>query len=105
MLFRSMLTEALNEELRGSGISLTVLCPGITRTDLVAELPLEELPEMLVQSPEYVAQAGIEALFAQEVVCVPGRLNQAALAAAKLPPRPVLRALGGLFQRWTQQGT
>jgi short-subunit dehydrogenase len=100
-----MLTEALNEELRGSGISLTVLCPGITRTDLVAELPLEELPEMLVQSPEYVAQAGIEALFAQEVVCVPGRLNQAALAAAKLPPRPVLRALGGLFQRWTQQGT
>jgi len=99
-----MLTEALNEELRGSGISLTALCPGITRTALVAELPLDELPEALVLSPEYVARAGIEALFSQEVVCVPGRLNQAALAAAKLPPRPVLRALGGLFQRWTQQG-
>ena len=39
-----LLTEALSEELRGSGVSLTALCPGVTRTELVAELPLEDLP-------------------------------------------------------------
>ena len=43
-------------------------------------------------------------MFNQEVVCVPGRLNQAALAASKIPPRPVMRALGGLFQKWSNQG-
>ena len=98
-----LLTEALSEELRGSGISLTALCPGVTRTELVAELPLEDLPEQLVKSPDYVARAGLKAMFNQEVVCVPGRLNQAALAASKIPPRPVMRALGGLFQKWSNQ--
>ena len=46
-----LLTEALSEELRGTGVSLTALCPGVTRTELVAELPLEDLPEQLVKSP------------------------------------------------------
>ena len=98
-----LLTEALSEELRGSGVSLTALCPGVTRTELVAELPLEDLPEQLVKSPDYVARCGLEAMFNQQVVCVPGRLNQAALAASKIPPRPVMRALGGLFQKWSNQ--
>lgn len=94
-------TEALSEELRGTGVTLTALCPGITDTEMTRGL-LEQnsaLPTAMVGTPEDVAAAGIEALFARRVISVPGLANQAAVELARLHPRKVVRNLAGLAAR------
>lgn len=93
-------TESLNEELRGTGVTLTALCPGLTRTGMTDHLTSRlNLPEALVAEPDAVAITGIDALLAREVISVPGVLNQAAVAALKHQPRALTRGLSGLIAR------
>lgn len=90
------LTEALAEELRGTGVTVTAVCPGLTRTDMTAGSPL---PEFLSQSAAEVAEAAYAACVAGDVVHVPGTHNAAAAVATRLQPRWLVRALGGIVGR------
>ena len=94
-------TEALSEELRDTGVTLTALCPGITDTEMTRDLreQMPGLPGAAVGTPEDVAAAGIEALFARRVISVPGLANQAAVELARLNPRGVVRNLAGFAAR------
>lgn len=94
------LTESLSEELRGTGVSATVLCPGFTRTDMVMSFEGFELPPFIMASPEEVAREGYDALMAREVIRVPGIANQAAVLWSKYQPRWLVRGLGGLVARF-----
>lgn len=93
------LTESLSEELRGTGVSVSALCPGLTRTKMVDSLGAQNSPPFLVSSAEDVAKEGYDALMAREVIRIPGLANQAAVTWAQHQPRWLIRGLGGLFSR------
>jgi short-subunit dehydrogenase len=94
------LSESMSEELRGTGVSVTALCPGLTKTALLDEVQGFDVPMGIASSPADVAREGYEALMAKEVIRVPGIANQAALAWAKHQPRWVVRGIGGLMARF-----
>jgi len=64
--FVSSFTEAVSAELAGTGVSCTALCPGPVATEFGEEAGAGEaesnLPGFLVQQPDEVARAGIEAM-------------------------------------------
>ena len=94
------LTESLSEETRGSGVSVTALCPGLTKTDMAEDLQGKDLPPFLMSTPESVAREGYEALMSREVIRIPGVTNQAAVTWAKHQPRWLVRGIGGLLARF-----
>lgn len=72
---------ALAEELRGSGVAVTALCPGATETNFIREAKVEDialfnLPGMSVMSPEAVARSGYRALRQGRRVVVTGLNNR-----------------------------
>jgi uncharacterized protein len=98
------LTESLAEELRGSGVTATALCPGITATHMLtqaveANALLARLPQALIGDVGEVAAEGYRACLAGEVICVPGAMNRAATLAARAAPKWLLRRVAGAFGR------
>jgi short-subunit dehydrogenase len=100
------LTEALSEELKGSGVTVTALCPGITDTDMASEIQAgsaaaASLPKQLVSDPADVAAEGYKALMAGRVILVPGLPNQITAAWSQVTPRWLTRYVTGLAVRRT----
>jgi uncharacterized protein len=89
------LTEALSEELRGTGVTATALCPGLTDTAMVRKSQLGKgFPTALIMSPEDVAELACAACLKGETICVPGRANRLLAGGAQLLPRTIVRGLG-----------
>ena len=98
------LTEALSEELKGSGVTVTALCPGVTDTDMASDIQAgasTKLPKQLVSDPADVAAEGVKALMAGQVVVVPGFPNQITAAWAQVTPRWLTRYVAGFAARRT----
>jgi len=101
------LSEALAEELRGTGVSVTALCPGITRTLMFEQVreknPLaREVPDFLLSDVGDVAAQGVAGCLEGKVIVIPGRLNQNLATLAQLYPRWVpRRVLGWIARRST----
>lgn len=98
------LTESLSEELRGSGVTVTALCPGITATNMLsaataANEQLGRLPGFLIGNVDQVAREGFEACMRGDVICVPGVLNRAASVASRSTPKWLLRRISGMVAR------
>ncbi|HSS24525.1 MAG TPA: SDR family oxidoreductase [Mycobacterium sp.] len=89
-------THSLRGELRGTGVSATVLCPGPVDTGFgeAAGFSKEEaesaLPRVMWVPAEKVAQAGIDGLAAGKAVVVPGRVNRVASAFFRVAPPELL---------------
>ena len=99
-------TEALSEELRGSGVKVCAVCPGMTDTDMVTEIKAgsaaaAKLPKQLVSDPTDVAEQAYRALMSGQVVLVPGLPNQITAAWAQVTPRWLTRYVTGLAARRT----
>ena len=79
---------ALAEELQGSGVTVTALCPGATRTEFQQRAGMEDvrLLRFGVLDAERVAEIGYRALMAGKRVVVPGLLNKVQVLAARLLP-------------------
>jgi hypothetical protein len=97
------LSEALVEELRGTGVTVTALCPGITATEGVARARrtssvVGAVPDLAVSDEAEVALHGFRACMAGEPVCVPGALNKVA-TSVNFVPRTVARWVGGAVIR------
>lgn len=105
------LSEALGVELRGSGVKVTALCPGVTDTAMVADIKsgsaaAARLPSGLISDPRDVARQAYKALLAGRAVLVPGLPNQVTAAWAQVTPRWLMRSLSGFAARgadWLQQ--
>jgi uncharacterized protein len=98
------LTESLSEELRGSGVCVTALCPGITATGMLdqaveANPQVSRIPGLLIGDVNDVARQGFEACMKGDVICVPGVVNQAAMLASRSTPKWLLRRIAGLLGR------
>lgn len=83
------LSEALAEETRGSGVTVTALCPGPTRTEFFARASMREstLARRAVMDAATVAAAGYAGMRRGERVVVPGLANRALGAVVRLSPR------------------
>jgi short-subunit dehydrogenase len=72
-------SRALNRELRGSGVTVTALCPGATRTGFEAAAGAEQTRLFQWTTPmeaREVAEAGYRGLMRGSPVVVPGWLNK-----------------------------
>ncbi len=88
-------TEALAQELGGSGVTVTALCPGLTDTPMLRGSKFGPLPEALVMSAADAAERGCEACLSGEVIAIPGFANAALASSAQWLPRSVVRGVGG----------
>jgi hypothetical protein len=97
------LSEALAEELRGTGVTVTALCPGVTETNMMTahESVAERLPSMLVGDVEKVAREAFRACMKGKTIVVPGTLNLASTLAMRNTPKWLVRRLMGLAGRST----
>ena len=96
-------SEALEENLRDTGISVTALCPGLTDTDMADTSVAGAMPTFMISQPDEVARSGFDALMNREVICIPGNANRLAVAWAQHQPRWLVRGLGGLANKLTPQ--
>ncbi len=85
-------SEALAEELRGSGVTVTALCPGVTPTGFQARAKMEDsrLLSGYSTSAERVAREGYAGLMAGRRVVIPGFLNRLLAFSVRLMPRAVI---------------
>jgi uncharacterized protein len=92
--FVQSFSEAVHAELEGTGVSVTCLCPGFTRTEFGEHAQAEEqaarLPGILWQDAPGVARAGVEGMIAGRRTVVPGLHNQASALGGRLVPRSLL---------------
>lgn len=98
------LTESLSEELKGTGVTITALCPGITATHMLhaateSNAQLAKLPGFLIGNVDDVARDGFEACLRGDVICVPGTINRVATLASRSTPKWLLRRVTGMFAR------
>ena len=90
-------SEALAEELRGSGVTVTVLCPGPTESEFQKTANMGKirlLAKSFLMDSATVAKAGYEGLMKGRTVVIPGFKNKLSVLGAKWAPRKwVVRAV------------
>jgi len=97
-------TEGLSEELKGTGVSCTAVCPGFTDTPMIRGKKNTEkkpalLPMGIVSDPAFVAREAFSAAMARDVIHVPGLMYKAMSTLSQLPPRFLVRSISGMFGR------
>jgi uncharacterized protein len=89
-------TQALRGELRGSGITVTALCPGPVKTEFETVAGFAEgeaeggLPNIMWESAQEVARAAIDGLDRGKSVVVPGVANRVTATLAQITPRDLI---------------
>jgi short-subunit dehydrogenase len=88
------LSEAAHEELRGTGVTLTAVCPGPVRTEFMEVAGLEQaeqqLPGVFWASAESIAEAAVGAAEKGKRTVVPGLLNRAGAVTGHYTPRALV---------------
>jgi len=87
-------SEALSEELRGTGVRVCALCPGPTTTNFSARAGIAQgrpVSDFGVMDARSVAEIGYRAMLAGRPVAVTGVLNNVLVQAMRATPRAVLR--------------
>ena len=91
-------TEALAQELAGSGVSATALCPGFTRTELHerANLDMSRLPEAMWLDADRLVHDCLDDVRAGKVISVPGVQYKVIAGIAQVVPHGLVRTVSGL---------
>jgi short-subunit dehydrogenase len=92
-------SEGIAEELRGSGVTVTTVCPGPTRTGFGARAHFVDRPIAGAGMDALpVAEAAYRATLAGERLVIPGMVNKVHAQAVRLMPRQLLARLAGAVQ-------
>lgn len=94
------LSEAVAEELAGSGVTVTALCPGATATGFFSAAEAEDatwLTRAGMADPERVAAAGWRAMMAGRRIRITGMQNKALVFALRFLPRRLVTWAGGML--------
>jgi short-subunit dehydrogenase len=89
-------SQAIRAELKGTGVSVTVLCPGPVDTEFGSEADfdvIDALPKFMWRTPHAVAQAAVDGLDKGRAVVIPGVANRVSAHAARVTPRRILLPL------------
>lgn len=87
---------AVRGELRGTGVQLTTLCPGPVQTEFGETAGFDEaeandaLPSFMWEKADVVARCGVDGLFANRAVAIPGVANRVTATMAQVTPRTLL---------------
>jgi short-subunit dehydrogenase len=93
-------SEAVRDELRNTGVTVTVLCPGPTRSGFLGAMGVAEpaLVKVLSMSSGRAAVAGYRAMMKGRRMAVPGLLNRLGVLALRFSPRGLVARVVGLLQ-------
>jgi short-subunit dehydrogenase len=93
-------SEALTEELRGTGVTATVLCPGATRTEFQAVAGMHDARLFRgpwVMDAATVARLGYDGLMQGKAIVITGLFNRLLPQLARLSPRWALTRVARLL--------
>lgn len=100
--FVNSFSEGLHEELKGTGVTCTVLTPGATKTEF-AQVAAAEGNRLFnspnVASASDVAAYGYNAMIAGKAIAIPGCLNQFLVQTVRFTPRALVRKLASVANR------
>jgi len=88
-------SKAIGAELKGSGVTITTLCPGATKTGFAEKAGMEHtlLFKFFVMNPATVADIGYKALLKGKSVAIAGAYNQLLVWSSKITPSFILNAI------------
>lgn len=96
------LSEALANELHGSGVTVTVLCPGPTLTGFQKRANMEKSPlvtgTLPVMDAVGVAKIGYRGLMKGKTIVIPGFVNRVLVFSVRLGPRKLVTAIARRIQ-------
>lgn len=97
-------SEALHEEVKHRGVSVSALCPGPTRSEFadVADMGDSALFKRFASGPDKVVADGLRALKANRAVAVSGGMNRIAAGSIRFIPRAFARRIAGALQKSRQ---
>ncbi|MEE7456787.1 short-chain dehydrogenase [Methylorubrum populi] len=86
--------EALHDELRAQGVTVTSLCPGHTETgfDAAAGAPVSPMLRFLTMKSRPVAESGLRALSGGKASVIAGFMNNVVAFSNRLTPRSMQRS-------------
>ena len=83
-------SEAIARELKGTGVTVTALCPGITKTGfqkVVSQNTVENTITFNMASAKAVAKYGYNAMMKGKTIAIPGKLNKLLANLPRFIPR------------------
>ncbi len=89
-------SRAVGTELRGTGVTVTALCPGPVETGFAESAGMSDdeaagtLPKIMWVAPADVARAAVDAMAAGRPVVIPGVANRVGAMAGHLAPRALI---------------
>jgi short-subunit dehydrogenase len=89
-------SEGLSEELQGTGVSVTALCPGPTESGFAQTAKMTDIPllqTIKLPSSRDVAEYGYQAMMSEKVIAVHGFTNKIGVISGKFAPRAMTRKL------------
>jgi short-subunit dehydrogenase len=91
------LGEAVSTELKGTGVTITTLCPGPTKTEFFerANIGNSRLKSLFMADSMTCARRGVKAMLAGNTVVIDGWLNFIFSQTARLMPRAIVRTITG----------
>jgi len=97
-----LFSEGIKNELKGDGVSVTVLCPGATQTEFFKRsdmigTKLESSP--LMMSAAKVAEIGFSGLMKGKTIVIPGLANKLMVFSGRFAPRGVVTAIASYLNR------
>ena len=97
----TVFTEGLAAELRGTGVTATVLCPGFTHTEFHqrADVDMSSIPEFMWLNADRLVRDCLDDVAKGRVVSVPGPQYKAIVAALRVVPRSLVRRRAGSVHR------
>ncbi len=92
---------AINSELKGSGVSSTALCPGMTETEFhkVAGHEKTTFMKLSTMSSKKVAAIGVRAMFRRKSKVIPGIMNKINSYLMESMPRFLSTAIAGSMMK------
>lgn len=94
--YLTVFSEYLQNELRGTKVKVSALCPGFTRTEFHARgnMKMNGLPNYMWTSADLVVKKSWRYAKAGKVICVPGWQYMLLSWIARVAPRPIVRKAG-----------
>ena len=90
-------SEAIANELKGSGVTVTCLCPGPTETEFATRANMEKSRLFMLgrmRSPD-VAMAGYKGMMKGKRLVIPGVMNKVVMESVRFTPRKLVTAIAG----------
>jgi len=91
-------SEALHEEAKADGVTVTCLCPGYTRTEFHDVAGVNTSSRMLGRgwaTAESVVKAALKAAKSGSAIAVPGTMNKVSANLGRISPRFMVRKVAG----------